>query len=150
MVKKSIELQVALFIFFAGIFFGGIFLDVDLGYVFLNASFKAIKPYLLSLSFIFATPLAVLLILQIFGKSTKEEDTAYYIMLKRLFHLGTLVIFAMVLGLISTFLYLQLIKLNIGILSAIVSIGFFILVMLIVGHFCKRKFGIHFFNFMKH
>lgn len=69
-----------LFIFFAGVFFGGIFLDVDLGSIFLNASFKSIKPYLLSLSFIFATPLAILLILQIFGKGTKKEDKAYYVM----------------------------------------------------------------------
>ena len=48
MVKKSVGLQVTLFIFFASVFFGDIFLDVDLKSVFLDAAFKAIKPYLLN------------------------------------------------------------------------------------------------------
>lgn len=150
MVKTSIELQVTLLIFFAGVFFGGIFLDVDLGSIFLNAAFHSVKSYLLSLSFICATPLVILLILQIFGKNTPEEDRAWYTLLKRLFHLSSIIIFAIALGLISTFLFLKLIKMTIVALSFIISIVFFILIVILTWLIFKKKFQMSIFDFLKH
>lgn len=148
--KKSLGAQITLFIFFASLFFGGMFLKVDFGNKFLNASFNAMKPYLLPLSFIFVIILVVILFLQIFGKETADEEMAYYKVLKSLFHLASLIIFGIFLGLISAFLVIQMLDLGIGNSAYIIGIAFFIFIMFLVGLIFKKKFEINFFDFTKY
>lgn len=145
MIKKEIEVQIALLVLISGFFFGLTKINIVKD-TFLYFALEHSKRYLLFISIILWVPLIINLGLQAFSKGNAYEEKKYYKILKVILHYSFFILLSIMLGIIFAYINLWLRGINQNILSNTISLIIYFILFLVIFIFFKKKFKINIFD----